>query len=83
MSNSSICLLRYLCSRGNRYDPEQITTKDGNLVITLDEKPRDNLNYTGGMMSTWNKVSHAEQPDISSPLIKFFPCKCSFALPVV
>ncbi|KIO31234.1 glycoside hydrolase family 16 protein [Tulasnella calospora MUT 4182] len=37
------------------YDPEQITTKDGNLVITLDDKPRDNLNYTGGMMSTWNK----------------------------
>ncbi|KAG8933412.1 hypothetical protein FRC01_009408 [Tulasnella sp. 417] len=37
------------------YDPEQITTKDGNLVITLEDKPRDDLNYTGGMMSTWNK----------------------------
>ncbi|KAK7676909.1 hypothetical protein QCA50_020165 [Cerrena zonata] len=37
------------------YDPEAITTKDGNLVITLSQKETHDLNYQGGMMSTWNK----------------------------
>ncbi|KAH7916279.1 glycoside hydrolase family 16 protein [Hygrophoropsis aurantiaca] len=37
------------------YDPEAITTQDGSLVITLSQKETHNLNYQGGMMSTWNK----------------------------
>ncbi|KIK63034.1 glycoside hydrolase family 16 protein [Collybiopsis luxurians FD-317 M1] len=40
------------------YSPEAITTKDGYLQITLSEKDaasNHNLDYQGGMMSTWNK----------------------------
>ncbi|VDB99595.1 unnamed protein product [Peniophora sp. CBMAI 1063] len=37
------------------YDPSAITTKDGALEITLSKKPQHDLNYTGGMMSTWNQ----------------------------
>ncbi|EPQ59119.1 glycoside hydrolase family 16 protein [Gloeophyllum trabeum ATCC 11539] len=37
------------------YSPDQITTQDGSLVITLERKASHNLNYQGGMMSTWNK----------------------------
>ncbi|EJF66804.1 glycoside hydrolase family 16 protein [Dichomitus squalens] len=37
------------------YDPEAITTRNGSLEITLSQKENHGLNYTGGMMSTWNK----------------------------
>jgi len=37
------------------YDPSTIITKDGALEITLSEKPNHNLNYSSGMMTTWNK----------------------------
>lgn len=37
------------------YDPTAITTDDGALVITLSQKATHDLNYQGGMMSTWNK----------------------------
>lgn len=37
------------------YDPKQITTQNGSLVITLMDTPSHGLDYTGGMMSTWNK----------------------------
>ncbi|CAK5265555.1 unnamed protein product [Mycena citricolor] len=41
------------------YDPKQITTKNGALEITLDQvadpTTNHNLNYTSGMMTTWNK----------------------------
>lgn len=37
------------------YDPAAITTANGSLVITLSAKETHNLNYQGGMMSTWNK----------------------------
>ncbi|TRM64746.1 beta-glucan synthesis-associated [Schizophyllum amplum] len=37
------------------YDPKAITTKDGALRITLTKEENHNLNYTGGMMQTWNK----------------------------
>lgn len=37
------------------YDPTAVTTKDGALEITLSNKPKNDLNYTGGMLSTWNK----------------------------
>lgn len=53
------------------YDPKQITTRDGSLVITLDNQKTNGMNYTGGsefsalsaglfeadasVMTTWNK----------------------------
>lgn len=37
------------------YDPEMITTQGGNLVITLDARPAHDLNYSGGLLSSWNK----------------------------
>ncbi|KAI5831982.1 glycoside hydrolase family 16 protein [Schizophyllum commune Tattone D] len=37
------------------YDPEAITTADGSLVITMSKKETHNLDYQGGMLSTWNK----------------------------
>jgi beta-glucan synthesis-associated protein KRE6 len=33
------------------YDPAGITTEDGALVITLEEKQTHNLSYQGGLMS--------------------------------
>ncbi|TNY23923.1 beta-glucan synthesis-associated protein-domain-containing protein [Rhodotorula diobovata] len=37
------------------YDPDAITTRDGNLVITLDQTPTNNLNFRSGMLQSWNK----------------------------
>ncbi|EJU00016.1 glycoside hydrolase family 16 protein [Dacryopinax primogenitus] len=37
------------------YDPAAITTTGGNLKIWLNKTRNHNLNYMGGMMSTWNK----------------------------
>jgi beta-glucanase (GH16 family) len=37
------------------YDPSAVTTKNGALEITLSEKNNHDLNYTGGLISTWNK----------------------------
>ncbi|KAH9898330.1 glycoside hydrolase family 16 protein [Cubamyces lactineus] len=37
------------------YDPRAITTRNGSLEITLSKEPNHGLDYTGGMMSTWNK----------------------------
>ena len=37
------------------YDPRAITTRNGSLEITLSAEPEHDRNYTGGMMSTWNK----------------------------
>ncbi|KAI0669590.1 glycoside hydrolase family 16 protein [Trametes maxima] len=37
------------------YDPRAITTRNGSLEITLSHEPEHGLEYTGGMMSTWNK----------------------------
>ncbi|KAI0239033.1 beta-glucan synthesis-associated protein [Massospora cicadina] len=38
------------------YDPNYITTKDGNLVIKVDNVPNGKLKYTSGMLQSWNKV---------------------------
>ncbi|KAK4331397.1 Beta-glucan synthesis-associated protein KRE6 [Rhodotorula toruloides] len=38
------------------YDPDAITTKDGNLVITLDQEPWNDLNFRSGMLQSWNKM---------------------------
>ncbi|KAJ7853544.1 glycoside hydrolase family 16 protein [Mycena olivaceomarginata] len=37
------------------YDPNAVTTKDGALKITLSATPNHGMNYTGGLVTTWNK----------------------------
>lgn len=37
------------------YDPKAIVTRNGSVEITLSKTPNHGLDYTGGMMSTWNK----------------------------
>ncbi|KAI0257679.1 beta-glucan synthesis-associated [Lactifluus subvellereus] len=37
------------------YDPGAIMTRNGALEITLSQKASHDLQYTGGMLSTWNK----------------------------
>ncbi|KAI0698410.1 glycoside hydrolase family 16 protein [Cerioporus squamosus] len=37
------------------YDPAAVTTRNGSLEITLSKKKIHDLDYQGGMMSTWNK----------------------------
>jgi len=36
-------------------DPTAITTRNGSLEITMSAQPKNQLNYTSGMMTTWNK----------------------------
>ncbi|BGP13216.1 hypothetical protein JCM10213v2_001135 [Rhodosporidiobolus nylandii] len=38
------------------YDPDAITTRDGNLVITMSQEPIHNLNFRSGMLQSWNKL---------------------------
>lgn len=38
------------------YDPAAVTTENGSLVITLAEAVDHNLNFRGGMITTWNKM---------------------------
>ncbi|WVQ72919.1 hypothetical protein IAR50_002481 [Cryptococcus sp. DSM 104548] len=38
------------------YDPAQITTRDGNLVITNNQEPIHDLNYKSGMLQSWNQM---------------------------
>jgi beta-glucanase (GH16 family) len=37
------------------YDPGQITTANGKLVISMERKNIHNLNYASGMLQGWNK----------------------------
>lgn len=37
------------------YDPAGVTTANGSLQITLSKKETHDLDYQGGMVSTWNK----------------------------
>lgn len=37
------------------YDPAQITTEDGKLVITMERKSSHNLDFVSGMLQGWNK----------------------------
>ncbi|KAL0247765.1 hypothetical protein I308_103843 [Cryptococcus tetragattii IND107] len=37
------------------YDPGRLTTRNGKLVITLDEIYSHGMNFEGGMMSSWNR----------------------------
>ncbi|KPV74637.1 glycoside hydrolase family 16 protein [Rhodotorula graminis WP1] len=36
-------------------DPDAVTTKDGKLVITLDQEPWNGLNFRSGMLQSWDK----------------------------
>ena len=36
--------------------PQAITTRDGNLVITMTEEEKNDLNFVSGMLQSWNKV---------------------------
>jgi beta-glucanase (GH16 family) len=42
------------------YDPKQITTKNGSVEFKLeraqDRKSNHDMEYSGGMMATWNRV---------------------------
>ncbi|WFD20450.1 hypothetical protein MCAP1_002694 [Malassezia caprae] len=37
------------------YDPDTVTTEDGDLVIRFMQKPEHGLNFRGGMISGWNR----------------------------
>lgn len=37
------------------YYPSAVTTKGGQLVLTLTEQPINNLNFMSGMLTSWNK----------------------------
>ncbi|GAA5887531.1 hypothetical protein JCM16303_004234 [Sporobolomyces ruberrimus] len=37
------------------YDPDAITTKGGNLEITMTQEPWNDLNFRSGMLQSWNK----------------------------
>ncbi|GAA5845505.1 hypothetical protein JCM9279_003056 [Rhodotorula babjevae] len=48
--------LRYWATQDYEwYDPDAVTTKDGKLVITLDQEPWNGLNFRSGMLQGWNK----------------------------
>ncbi|GAA6003892.1 hypothetical protein JCM10207_006455 [Rhodosporidiobolus poonsookiae] len=38
------------------YDPDALTTRDGNLEITLTQEPIHDLNFRSGMLQSWNKL---------------------------
>jgi len=38
------------------YDPGQITTEGGKLVITMERRTTHNLDYVSGMLQGWNKL---------------------------
>ncbi|KIM24883.1 glycoside hydrolase family 16 protein [Serendipita vermifera MAFF 305830] len=40
----------------NYYDSGHVTTKDGSLVITMEEKSSHTRDYTSGMLQSWNKM---------------------------
>lgn len=38
------------------YHPSAVTTRDGNLVITINQENINNLNFKSGMVQSWNKL---------------------------
>ncbi|KAI7944410.1 hypothetical protein MJO28_010105 [Puccinia striiformis f. sp. tritici] len=42
------------------YDPDAVTTKDGKLVIQIDQEPNHNLRARSGMIQSWNKFCFTE-----------------------
>jgi beta-glucanase (GH16 family) len=44
----------------DRYDPRAIVTEGGAMKITLSRDQNHDLNYTGGLVNTWNKFCFTE-----------------------
>ncbi|GAA5823315.1 hypothetical protein JCM11251_007563 [Rhodosporidiobolus azoricus] len=42
------------------YDPDAITTRNGNLEITITEEPIKGMNFRSGMLQSWNKLCFTE-----------------------
>ncbi|GAA5893705.1 hypothetical protein JCM6882_007884 [Rhodosporidiobolus microsporus] len=42
------------------YDPDAITTRGGNLEITMTEEPIHGMNFRSGMLQSWNKLCFTE-----------------------
>lgn len=38
------------------YERDAVTTKDGNLVITVTQQPLHDLNFRSAMVQSWNKL---------------------------
>lgn len=38
------------------YDPGQVTTKDGHLLLTIEQIPTNNLMFRSGMIQSWNQL---------------------------
>lgn len=52
---ASLAFPQWATSDYEWYDPDAITTQDGNLVITLSQEPWNDLNFRSGMLQSWNK----------------------------
>ncbi|EAU91774.2 beta-glucan synthesis-associated protein [Coprinopsis cinerea okayama7 len=44
------------------YDPAAVTTQDGSLVITLDQKHTHGMDYQGGLISSWQVATPPPSP---------------------
>jgi beta-glucan synthesis-associated protein KRE6 len=69
------------------YDPAAITTFNGSLTITMEQKQTHNLSYQSGMMSTWNKFCFTGGMFLANVVIPgmhditgFWPGGCFFVL---
>ena len=51
------------------YDPEAITMRNGSLKIALSVKPNHDLNFKGGMMSTWYKFCFTDGLIVTSVVL--------------
>jgi beta-glucanase (GH16 family) len=50
------------------YDPGQITTKDGALVIEMRQEPTHEFDYRSGMLQSWNKFCFSKNAYIEGKL---------------
>lgn len=55
LMRSTLCDVDWPTGDMEWYDPGQITTKDGSLVIEMREEPTHGLDYRSGMLQSWNK----------------------------
>ncbi|EIM19151.1 SKN1-domain-containing protein [Wallemia mellicola CBS 633.66] len=50
------------------YSPQQVTTTEGKLAITLDERETHDLDFAGGMITTWNKFCFSDNAYLSASI---------------
>ncbi|KAF5322890.1 hypothetical protein D9619_000621 [Psilocybe cf. subviscida] len=60
------------------YDPEAITTADGSLKLTFSEKFTHDLNYQGGLMSSWYALPCTIYVSVSFTNDMFSICRNKF-----